>query len=220
MDVDVKTLEEVLWTILLIVPGYISYSLKEMWVSYREKSHFEKLLISLIYSSFIWLIILTVFDKFPKEYFVDSEYWTLLGWILSLSGSMFAISLLSTFIEQSKIIYKIGTKMKLSVKEDQNLPLFDNIFNDTHKPIASVEIRTLDGYTYYGRNRENKRIVTGTNPYTGDISFVCELAIDKDGKETPYEDSKLETGKLILRTYIPKENIKLIRYEEELRNRF
>jgi hypothetical protein len=192
--------------ILLIAPGYVSCSVKEMWLSSKEKSQLERLLNSLINSILIWSIFWVFVRRTPRYYLMEGALPDLIG----LPG-MFLI--FCTLIV-SWLMVKI--EKKLSIEKKQNIPLFDNIFKNTNKSIASIEIRTKDGYTYYGQNIKNRQIITGTNSYSGDISFVCEFVMNKEGEKTKYTDDELEREGFILRTYIPKENIKLIRYEQEI----
>jgi len=209
--------DNILLTCMLIAPGYFSILIIEMLTSYKEKPLFDKLLDSLIYSLVIWLTFGVFTRKLPTYYLTKVGFEDFVGFkIILFLAIVYVYGLLMIKNKNKKWLFNYAEKKEWSIKTSHNVPLFEDIFNDTNKPIGSVEVRTLDGYTYYGRNRENKRIVTGTHPYAGDISFVCELASDKDGNKTPYKDDELETGKLILRTYIPKENIKFIRYEEEL----
>lgn len=210
--------------ILLIIPGYASYTMKEMWSIHRDKTQFEKLLNSLIYSSLLWSVFWLFFEKTPRYYLNEGSIPELIGWkgiVLILEICVFAYVM--TIVDKNRWFFRFGKKRKISNKLEHNYSLFDYIFNDTNKHIASVEIKTLDGCTYYGRNLTEYPLITSTSPYSGDISFICESSINKDGESIEYSREELITEsenqnqkaeKFILKTYIPKRNIKFIRYEE------
>jgi len=112
--------------LLLIAPGYMSYSLKEMWVSYREKSQFEKLLNSLVYTLIIWS---------PFWIFLDNpniENLSLIHWLI-LICLIFILAWIMAKVEQKKYLFLLGDKLRVSIKKGQNIPLFEGIFNSPDK---------------------------------------------------------------------------------------
>jgi hypothetical protein len=211
VEIDPKTIEGIALTITLIIPGYLSYSLKEMWISCREKTQFEKLLNSLVYSSFIWVVIFTFFDKFPKEYFQENSYGNFIGWIATLFISVFSVSLIMAYLEKNKYLYKIGKGLKITTKIGQNVPLLEDILCGI-TTLGSIEVITQDGSIYRGLNKKGQKILLGSHPHSGDVSFVCNYYKDSRGNITEYEDKNLAVNGFVMRTHISKDNIKSMRF--------
>jgi len=203
--------------ILLIAPGYFCYSIKEMLISYREKSQFEKLVSSLVYSAFVWAIYWIPFQKTPRYYLMEGSLPELISFFpaLVLFIAVVSIGFIFAAAENRGLIYWFGDLLSVSVKVNQGIPLLEYIFNDVKKEIGEILIYTEDDSVYRGFNLDepNKEIIIGAHPHSGDFSFVCNYYRDPQGKVIEYNDSELvdEDG-LIIRTFISKNKIKRIGY--------
>jgi hypothetical protein len=201
--------------LILIAPGYVCYSIKEMWVSYREKTQFEKVLNSLIYSSILWspfwiLWVMLRPGKLTKIYLLAIS---LIGLVV-MSCLVIVLAFIMAEAEQKGRVFVFGKKLDVSLKEGHNLPLFEHIFTNKTKEIADIYVYTNDGLIYRGRNfkDKNRGILVGSHPYSGDISFVCDQ-IKKPNEEKPQKrEAKQDKEGFVIRTYIPKEKINKILY--------
>lgn len=210
----VNEISQVGLVLLVIMPGYISYTFKEMWSIHREKTQFEKLLNSIALSVIIWIGFWLIFEKTPRYYLAEGSITQLIGKQgIYLMIAVFILSLIMTLIEKSRIFFIFGRFVGISIKEEHNCSLFDYIFNSPSKEIAEVHVYTDDGFLYRGLQRKKPKswkLFCGTQPYSGDISFICDMI------KAPGEDSKpVEPNKgkgFVKRTYIPKERIKRIDY--------
>lgn len=211
----VDSIAQVGLILLLVVPGYISYSLKETWVSFREKAQFDKLLSSLIYSVFVWALFSLVFKKTPLFYLGNLQQLIGLKHICVLVLSVLFVGWLSAFIENKGWLFKIGKLASISVKTNQGAPLLEDIFNDTTKELAEIHVYTEDGAVHRGINRigKNMNILIGAHPYSGDVSFVCDWAKKAEEEAGKDKNPQYDEKGFILRTYIPKERISKIVYK-------
>jgi len=197
--------------LLLIVPGYICYSLKEMWVSHREKGQFEKFLNSLVYSIIIWIVFYVKYENTPRYYLMEGKIPDLL-WCpaIFILVTIIVIALSIKTIEQRKYLFSLGK----TNKSNRNVPLLED-FISTCKKISFIEVETNDGCVYRGISRKKGDIILSSHPYSGDVLFVCNYFKDSDGNETKFDLSQLYNDKNTFSTYIPKESIKTIRVDSQ-----
>jgi hypothetical protein len=213
----IDSFKQIMIILIMIAPGYFCYSIKDMWGSYREKTQFEKLLNSLMYSTLLWLpfFIYVVGVGISSDITIIYMVKTSLIVFVLMIALIIILAWSISRIEQKKYIYIWGRKLKTSVKLDQGVPLMEYIFNDPKKQMSQIHIYTNDGCIYKGFNKDEKdrEILTGAHPYSGDISFVCEWSKNSKGEKFNYDESELiDDQGHVLRTYIPKERIRKIRY--------
>jgi len=210
-----ESINQAMITFILIIPGYICYTLKEMWFSYREKTNFEKLLNSLVCSVFLWIPfwIYSLFDLPEKADTVSIFVKFAIPVLIGMPFLIIITACSMAHLEQKGWIFKIGEKLDISVKRSQGVPLLEYLINRPND-LSSVEVETMDGCVYRGNRKrdDNWEIIWGSHPYSGDISFICHYFKDKEGNEHKYTDDKLQKQGYLKRTYIPKSSIKTINY--------
>ena len=209
------SINQAMLILIMIMPGYLCCSIKEMWTSHREKTNFEKLWNSLIYSVFLWLPFwIYLLHDLPEKIDTISIIFKLFFPVLILMPILILIiAKLVSWCEQKEYLFKIGKRLNFSVKISHGIPLLELLVNRPN-PISSIEVETNDGCVYRGNRKKdnNWEIIWGSHPHSGDVSFVCHYFKDRNGNEHKYLDDKLEVDGYSKRIYIPKESIKTIKY--------
>jgi hypothetical protein len=208
----IKNADQIMLVLILLVPGYISYSIKEMWSTYRTKNQFEKMINSLVCSLLIWLFGYFFVTKLIGSYLAEYHNILLIVQISSTIISIFLLAYILTSLEREGFVFWLGKKLNISVKMSHNISVLEDIIGKS-KHIGEIKIVTTDGSIYKAKNRKNGgKIIWGSLPHPGDISFICHYYKDKDGQAIKYDEADLIKDKYYVRTFIPKHSIKTIKF--------
>lgn len=203
-----KDMNQIVLLMLFVAPGYLSYTLKQRWLSHREKQQFGMLLNSLIYSLIIWMpFVLYNADKGSNLRSIINNCGYKLLWIIPLIVIWAAII---SAIEKSGLVFRLSNLLKLSTKAADIPPLEHALTK--YQTFVSIEVQTKDGFIYKGFNKKKGDVKLGTYPYNGDVLMKAHYIKTSDGKEKNIKESELTKQGYTMRTYIPKENISSLRF--------
>jgi hypothetical protein len=164
-------------TLVLIAPGYICYSITEMWVHYREKSQFEKVLNSLVFSGVLWFPIWVLWGLLAKYKNITAGGMTIILTI-GMVILVFLLAWIMARIEHNGWLFKIEEFVRVSTKISHKIvaSLCDSI--SINFSLANITIDSVCLKYYLWKTLRDIRKLEETNCNTCDISDdICSHSI-------------------------------------------